>query len=36
MLRVDSNLRPSCQQILELDYVVSKCNELGIPLDDDP
>lgn len=35
MLRVDPKLRPSCQQILELDYVISKCNELNIALDDD-
>lgn len=35
MLRVDPQLRPSCSQILDLDYVVSKCNEIGIPLDDD-
>ena len=34
MLRVDPQLRPSCSQILDLDYVVSKCNEIGIPLDD--
>ena len=30
MLRVDSKLRPSCAEILELDYVQNKCQELGI------
>ena len=35
MLRVDSKLRPSCAEILEFDYVQSKCDELGISLWDE-
>jgi len=34
MLRVEPNLRPSSKQLLELDFVRSKCEELGISLDD--
>ena len=30
MLRVDSNLRPSCAEILETDNVQEKCAALGI------
>ena len=36
MLRVDANLRPSSKQLLEMDFVRSKCDELGISLDDEP
>ena len=35
LLRTDHNLRPSCAQILDMDFVQSKCRELGIDLDDD-
>ena len=35
LLKVDSNIRPSCSQILDLDQVRSKCDELGIDLEDD-
>jgi len=35
MLRVDPALRPSIKQLLETDFVRSKCDELGISLDDD-
>ena len=33
MLSVDFNKRPSCQELLELEYVRSKCKVLGINLD---
>ena len=33
MLSVDFNKRPSCQELLELDYVRSKCKTLEINLD---
>ena len=35
MLRVDSKLRPSCAEILEMEYVQSKCEELGINIADE-
>jgi len=35
MLRVDANLRPSSKQLLDMDVVRSKCEELDIPLDDE-
>jgi len=35
MLRVDPDLRPTCQQILEMESVRRKCNELRITLDDE-
>ena len=34
MLRVDANLRPSCKQLLEMDFVRAKCEELDINPDD--
>lgn len=30
MLQVDPNLRPSCKQILEIDFIQKKAFELGI------
>ena len=33
MLSVDFNKRPNCQELLELDYVRSKCKTLEINLD---
>mmetsp|Transcript_16906 Transcript_16906/g.21387 ORF Transcript_16906/g.21387 Transcript_16906/m.21387 type:complete len:216 (-) Transcript_16906:1704-2351(-) len=35
MLRVDANLRPSCKQLLDIDFVRTKCEELDISLEDD-
>lgn len=35
MLRVEPKQRPSCAQILEFDYVLKKCAQLGISCDDE-
>ena len=36
LLRVDSNQRPSCDEILQKDFVMNKCEELAIDMSDEP
>ena len=36
MLRVDSKTRPSCAEILDTDFVIVKCEEFAINLNDEP